>query len=223
MLATAFILGLAGSLHCAGMCGPLVLMTPVVGRGRAAFVASRLLYHAGRIVTYALIGMLFGVVGESLIFAGLQRWLSILVGALMLTAIVAAGPLKAQLWKMPLKLKTLFGAFLRKPSLKSVAALGAINGLLPCGLVYIAGAASIAAGGAFESIAYMLAFGLGTLPVMLSISLARNRINFSSRPWLQKAAPIAAATVALLLIVRAQPLSLLSGESTSPRCPACVD
>lgn len=223
MLWTAFILGLAGSLHCAGMCGPLVLMTPVVGEGRRAFVFSRLLYHAGRVATYAMIGLLFGVVGESLVFAGLQRWLSILVGVGMLIAIIAAGPLKTQLWKMPLKLKSLFGVFLRTPSLMSVVALGAINGLLPCGLVYMAGAASIAAGGALDSLAYMTAFGAGTLPVMLTISLARNRIDFFARPWLQKAAPIAAAAVAALLIARAQPLSLLAGEPSPAHCPACAE
>src|SRR3954469_14309814 len=81
---TAFLLGLMGSLHCAGMCGPLVLMTPVVGHSRASRVASRVLYHLGRITTYALIGLLFGMIGKSIVFAGLQRWLSLVVGMLML-------------------------------------------------------------------------------------------------------------------------------------------
>jgi uncharacterized protein len=221
MLAAAFILGLAGSLHCAGMCGPLVLMTPVVGRTRGAFLASRLLYHAGRISTYAAIGLIFGAVGESVAFAGFQRWLSIAAGVSMLLALIAAGPLKAQLWRMPLKLKAAFGSFLRQPSIASILGLGAINGLLPCGLVYMAGAASIAAGGALSSIWYMLAFGLGTLPVMLSISLARRRLDFMSRPWLQKLAPITAGIVALLLIARGQPLALLASEAPAG-CPACA-
>lgn len=221
MLAAAFILGLAGSLHCAGMCGPLLLMTPVVGRTRGAFVASRLLYHLGRLATYALIGLLFGTIGASVAFVGFQRWLSILAGGLMLLALIAAGPLKAQLWRMPLKLKSAFGSFLRSPSFKSIFALGAINGLLPCGLVYMAGAASIAAGGALESVLYMLAFGAGTLPMMLSISLARKHLTFPTRPWLQNLAPATAAIVALLLIARGQPLAFVASAPPAS-CPACA-
>jgi uncharacterized protein len=222
MLLTALILGLAGSLHCAGMCGPLVLLTPVVGSTRASMVASRLLYHGGRIAIYAALGLVFGAVGESVAFAGFQRWLSILVGVLMLVAVLAAGALKAQLWRMPLKLKSLFGTFLRKPTFSAVFALGAINGLLPCGLVYMAAAASIASGSALAAIQYMAAFGVGTLPVMLFISLAGKRLTFAPRPWLQKLAPISAAAVAILLIVRGQPLTLLTSSSPPVSCPACA-
>lgn len=221
MLASAFILGLAGSLHCAGMCGPLVLMTPVVGKTRSSFVASRLLYHLGRIAVYAALGLVFGAIGQSIALAGFQRGLSIFAGVAMLLAVLAAGPLKAQLWKMPLKLKSLFSAFLREPTFASIFALGAINGLLPCGLVYIAAAASAAQGRALDSIAYMSLFGLGTMPILISISLARR--GFRASPFLQKLAPAAAIAVALLLIVRAEPFSLLANPARPTACPACTE
>src|SRR3954464_12082881 len=81
---TAFVLGLIGSLHCAGMCGPLALALPIVGNTRLSFTTSRLLYNAGRLLTYCIIGALLGIVGRSLSIAGLQRWLSLGAGVLIL-------------------------------------------------------------------------------------------------------------------------------------------
>ena len=68
---TALVLGLVGSLHCAGMCGPLALALPVVGASRVSFTAGRLLYNAGRISTYAGFGVVFGLLGRSLALAAL--------------------------------------------------------------------------------------------------------------------------------------------------------
>jgi sulfite exporter TauE/SafE len=210
-----------GSLHCAGMCGPLVLMTPVVGHSRASRVASRVLYHLGRITTYALIGLLFGMIGKSIVFAGLQRWLSLVVGMLMLVILLAAIPLKAELTRIPVSIKALFGKFFRQRSYSSIFALGATNGLLPCGLVYMAATASIATGAIASAAVYMILFGMGTLPMLLAISFAGQRLNLVQFPILQKLAPFGAVVVALLLIVRAQPLTLFSPQSDL-RCPACL-
>lgn len=218
---TALILGLAGSLHCAGMCGPLVLMTPVVGNTRSSVIASRLTYHAGRLTTYSLLGLLFGLVGESIIMAGLQRWLSISVGVLMLVALFATSPLKARLTRIPIFVKSLFSTLLRQRSFASLFALGFTNGLLPCGLVYMAATASTAAGSASASVLYMLLFGLGTLPVLLTISFAGNRLNLSRKPLHQKLAPIAVAAIALLLIVRGHPFA--GWADVKSACPACAN
>jgi sulfite exporter TauE/SafE len=217
-----FLLGLMGSLHCAGMCGPLVLMTPVVGNTRASIIASRLVYHSGRIASYSLIGLLFGLIGESIAFAGFQRWLSLIAGLLMFVAIALAVPLKRRLTTIPLFIKKTFGSFLRARSFPSIFALGATNGFLPCGLVYMAAVASIAAGGPARSVAYMLFFGLGTIPMLLGISMAGQRLNLASVPVLQKLAPLAVATVAILLIVRADPIALLRNGGGRVSCPACA-
>jgi sulfite exporter TauE/SafE len=217
---TAFLLGLAGSLHCAGMCGPLVLMTPVVGDTRSSFFASRLTYHAGRLTTYALIGALFGLIGESIVFAGLQRWLSISAGLLMILALFAAVPLKKRLTRIPIFVKSLFARFLQQRTFPSIFALGCTNGLLPCGLVYMAATASTAMAKVSASVLYMLLFGLGTLPVLLAISFAGTRVSLSRKPFLQKLAPIAVAAIALLLIVRGQPF--IAHASARPACPACA-
>lgn len=204
------------------MCGPLVLMSPVVGDSRASIAASRILYHVGRLTTYALIGLIFGLVGESLVLAGLQRWLSIIVGVLMLLILILAIPLKAQLTRAPLAIKSLFGRFLRQRSYRSIFALGAVNGLLPCGLVYMAATASIVAGSAIHAALYMFLFGLGTVPMLLAVSFAAVRLNFAKFPAMRKLTPIAVASVAILLIVRADPVSLLRGESGAAKCPMCA-
>ena len=209
-----------GSLHCAGMCGPLVLMTPVVGHTRASHIASRATYHLGRVATYAVIGLIFGLVGESIIFAGLQRWLSFVVGVLMLLALFASFSFKAQLTRIPFAIKSIFAKFIHQRTFVSIFALGATNGLLPCGLVYLAATASIAAGSIASAAAYMLLFGLGTLPMLLTISFAGQRLNLRRYPFLPKLAPIGAAAVAVLLIVRAQPQTLLSPQA-KVTCPAC--
>jgi len=210
-----------GSLHCAGMCGALVLMTPVVGHSRTSRAASRAFYHLGRIITYSLIGLLFGMIGKSIVFAGLQRWLSFVVGVLMLIILFAAIPLKAQLTRIPVSIKSLFGKFLRQRSYSSIFALGATNGLFPCGLVYIAATASIATGAIASAAVYMILFGMGTLPMLLSISFAGQRLNLVRFPLLRKLAPFGAVVVALLLIVRARPVTLFSPRSNL-RCPACL-
>lgn len=73
---TAFLLGLVGSAHCAGMCGPLALALPATGNTRGTFLAGRLLYNAGRLVTYAALGAAFGLLGQTFALAGFQRWIS---------------------------------------------------------------------------------------------------------------------------------------------------
>ena len=95
MLWTAFLLGLAGSLHCAGMCGPLAMAVPVLGSSRGAIVTSRIVYNLGRITTYVLIGLLFGIVGQTIALAGFQRWISLFAGGLILLGLFVGGRVPA--------------------------------------------------------------------------------------------------------------------------------
>lgn len=221
MILTAFILGLAGSLHCAGMCGPLLLMTPVIGNKRRQIIASRLLYHCGRITTYCFIGFIFGLVGQSIVLAGLQRWLSLIAGILLVAVAAASGPLKSQFTQVPLLIKRLFGNLLHQRTFASIFGLGAVNGLLPCGLVYMAATASISTGSALHSAAYMIMFGVGTLPMLLMISSAGTRFPIQRMPLLRKLMPLAIASVAIILIVRADPVSLIKNPAKAGSCPAC--
>ena len=87
---TAFLLGFVGSGHCAGMCGPLALALPHWGRGQALFVSGRVLYNFGRVGTYALMGAFFGMFGHGFAMAGLQQWVSLLLGAAILIGLVVS-------------------------------------------------------------------------------------------------------------------------------------
>jgi sulfite exporter TauE/SafE len=207
---TAFVLGLVGGLHCVGMCGPLALALPVPLGGRVSFVAGRLLYNLGRVVTYALLGLVFGLVGRTLLLAGLQRWLSIGLGLALIVGWLTSRRLATSLPVAHVvdRLKSGMGGLLRQRSVASLAALGLLNGLLPCGLVYVALAGAVARGSQLDGILYMAVFGLGTLPMMLGISLSGRLFPLAFRLKLRRAIPVGICLLAGLLILRGMALGI---------------
>lgn len=206
----AFLVGLVGSLHCAGMCGPLALALPRAGSSRAAYVLGRCAYNSGRVVTYCLLGLVFGLVGKTLFVAGVQRWVSIGLGALLLVGLFGAKRMSA--WNPVLpwvtRLKSGMAARLKQRSVSSLAVLGVLNGFLPCGLVYVACAGAVATGGLMSGVLYMALFGLGTVPLMLALSLSGTAIPVAIRLRLRKAIPVVVALVAVLLILRGMELGI---------------
>src|SRR6266542_436098 len=94
---TGFLLGLVGSLHCAGMCGPLILVLPATGNSRTSFLCGRVAYQVGRVLTYGLLGAGFGLVGESLAFAGFQRWVSLGAGIAILCSLFVSSRFTLQM------------------------------------------------------------------------------------------------------------------------------
>lgn len=216
---SALILGVLGSLHCAGMCGPLALALPSVGRTPASFVAGRLAYNAGRVITYGLLGAFFGLIGGTLAVAGLQRWLSIAAGAAILIGLLLSSRFALALpaintvgW-----LKSAFGKLLQQRTLSSLLFLGGLNGLLPCGLVYVACAGATATGNLQTGVMYMLVFGLGTVPMMLGIGLFGQKLQIWFRFRLEKLVPACLTLVAVLLILRGLSLGI---PYVSPDLPA---
>jgi len=200
---TALVLGLVGSLHCLGMCGPLALALPATGTTRFSFALGRLAYNLGRITTYVALGAGFGIVGQSFALFGLQRWLSIGAGAAILLGLIASirWAANAPMVRGIRWLKGAFATLLRRRSLGSLVLLGGLNGLLPCGLVYVACAGAAATGASSRGAAYMVAFGAGTLPVMLGVNLIVAKVQPSLRNRLQRFIPASAALLGLLLIV----------------------
>jgi sulfite exporter TauE/SafE len=222
---TAFILGLVGSVHCAGMCGPLALALPASASGSGRFMAGRLAYNLGRILTYCLLGTVFGLAGKTLFLAGLQRWVSIVLGVVLLTSVVAVR--KLALWRpvtvLMGQLKAPMSQLLRRSSLGSLAILGLLNGLLPCGLVYVAGAGSLATGDIVAGAKYMAFFGFGTLPMMLAISLSGALVPIRLRLKLRGAIPVCVVALGVLLILRGMSLgiSYLSPDLSTGGSPDC--
>ena len=203
---SSFTIGLLGSLHCIGMCGPIALALPV-GKNRSRFIASRLLYNIGRIVTYAIIGALFGLLGLSLSMAGFQQWLSIITGATMIIIVLLPYSYTQKLnlpvfTRFNFWLKKRFSYFFKHKQWYSNFFIGLFNGLLPCGLVYVALAAAIASGSVINGIVHMSLFGLGTVPLMLGFSLAGNFIKVNWRQKIYRMVPYFVVLLGLLFILR---------------------
>jgi uncharacterized protein len=205
MIWTAFLLGFLGSFHCLGMCGPIALA--VSAKDSSPFLKNKIIYNLGRTLTYTFLGALIGVVGFSLALAGIQQWISILMGAVIL--------LMAFFYKRSERLITQSGFFGRVNQLKSKLGKylkrggstafftsGLLNGLLPCGMVYIALIASLALQSPIEGAMYMFFFGIGTIPMLMVIMLSGKLISLRWRTRFTKALPYFAMFIGILFIVR---------------------
>jgi hypothetical protein len=206
----AFALGLLGSLHCAAMCGPLQLALPMPPGGAGRVIAGRIVYQLSRIATYSLIGVIAGIIGKSLFLVGLQRWLSIALGVAILAGFLLSKKLalSAPAVKLVMQLKGVMSAQLRRRNFSALTLLGLLNGLLPCGLVYVAAAGAVSRGSILSGAVYMAAFGAGTVPMMLAISLSGKMLPISFRSKLRAAIPAGVCLLAGLLILRGLALGI---------------
>jgi sulfite exporter TauE/SafE len=218
-------LGAAGSLHCVGMCGPLSLALPTYHLSKTKKFISLLVYQFGRIITYSIIGLLFGLAGSRIYIAGYQRWFSIAMGILIITLALLYFIQK----------KTIHLSFLNRfyhsvqgliiRLLKSATGMigfllmGMANGLLPCGMVYIALAATLSLPQISQSIIFMAMFGAGTLPAMMLVGYAGQLIKPGVRQSIQKAVPVFITLMGVILILRGLNLGI---PFISPELPGAT-
>ncbi|WP_188499480.1 sulfite exporter TauE/SafE family protein [Pontibacter amylolyticus] len=208
MIWAGFLFGLLGSFHCVGMCGPIAMALPFVGSSGWRYYVGRLLYNGGRIVTYASLGALAGAFGQSLEMAGLQQTVSIVSGVLILLLLVLPAAFKGRASnvlgtdKVMVWVRKKLGFYFQKNSLGSLFMVGMLNGLLPCGFVYIALAGAISAPGIGGAMLYMALFGLGTFPLMYIVSLSGKLISLKVRGMFNRAVPYVGMVLAVLFIVR---------------------
>jgi hypothetical protein len=205
---TALLLGLVGSLHCAGMCGPIAIALPLSNESWLARISGGLLYNAGRTITYGVLGAFFGLAGMGLALGGMQQWISIILGVVMILAVLI--PRLGAAGKKIYTLTDSVTGLLKKPFIKlfkvrtyrSLFIIGLLNGFLPCGLVYIALAGALVMSQVHEGALYMVFFGIGTIPMMLAISLAGNVLSNKLRQKLSKVIPIFIVLLGILFILR---------------------
>tara|TARA_R110000850_G_scaffold30630_2_gene84219 strand:- start:69411 stop:70112 length:702 start_codon:yes stop_codon:yes gene_type:complete len=214
MLISAFILGLLGSLHCVGMCGPIAFMLPADHKVPVKKFFQISSYHIGRLSAYALIGFVFGLLGKSFSLFGLQQQLSIAVGVLMILAVILPGKhlqntrISAFFYRFIGKVKQKLGASFKKKTADTFLTIGFLNGFLPCGLVYVAVFAALAAGSIPESSLYMVFFGMGTIPLMTVAIYAGSFLKGISRQKVQKAIPVFVVIVGIFFILRGMGLGI---------------
>lgn len=213
-LYTGLTIGLIGSLHCIGMCGPIAIALPLGRKSVFDRILGALNYNIGRTITYGLMGGLFGFLGKGLQMAGFQQWASIIMGVVMILSVIFPAIFRGKLdfnrftgryaGKLIVKLRTLFG----KQSKRNLLLIGLLNGLLPCGLVYVAIAGAINTNDTLTGILFMVMFGLGTIPVMLGIALAGNMLAASVRTKLVKIIPVFIVILGIIFILRGLSLGI---------------
>jgi hypothetical protein len=226
----ALLLGLLGSAHCAGMCGPIAIGLPVIGQSWLTRVGSTLMYNGGRIFTYGILGLLFGLLGKGLSLGGLQQWASIGIGVIMILSIVFPMIFKKINLSSPIaplisNLKTAFGRLFSVRTYPSLLFIGILNGFLPCGLVYIAVAGAVVLSDAYLGMFYMVVFGLGTLPAMFAITILGNVISLRFRKKISRIVPYFIILIGILFILRGMNLGikyvspkLVKEETTKMEC-----
>jgi hypothetical protein len=208
MIVTAFILGLMGSLHCLGMCGPIAFMLPV-SRGNPLKGSIQVaIYHAGRLLSYATLGLLFGLFGRGLALFGLQQKLSVAIGILMILTVLlpmsgtAGRGLLKPFYKLVSMVRNNLSKELGKRRTDTFLAIGFLNGLLPCGLVYMAALGAVAMGNALEGAFFMALFGLGTIPMMTAAVYLGNFAKPTLRSRIRGLLPFLLVAIGILFILR---------------------
>jgi len=203
-----FAFGFVGSLHCIGMCGPIVLALPAGNQGMLRYTLGRLLYNLGRVLTYTVMGAVIGLIGAGLSLRLLQQDLSIIAGA-SIVAVFFVGqiarlsmPFPRSLGSMLLKLQGAIASLLRESALPSLFFLGILNGLLPCGFVYLAITAAAVTADVVQGMLFMAGFGLGTVPAMVGFSFFPRLVSPGLRSRISRILPAFTLIVGVLLIVR---------------------
>ncbi len=207
-LFSGFILGLLGSFHCAAMCGPISLSLPDVSNSKWAYLKSRMSYNFGRVLTYSFLGLIFGFLGDRIFMFGFQRSLTIVIGILVILSAVFTISGERLLLKINIirKIFTSYKAFFRSlfgtRTRSFYLVFGVMNGFLPCGLVYVALSGAMITSDIFYGSVYMMLFGLGTFPMMMSVSYLKRGMSMKIRNRVNKLIPVFTIILGLLFILR---------------------
>jgi uncharacterized protein len=205
---TAFLFGLISSLHCMGMCGPIAMMLPINHHNPTKKAIRIMVYHFGRITAYALLGLLFGLLGRGLYLAGFQQKLSIVMGLLMIVTVLLPEKTVAQynfskpVLRLLSGIKSALGAQFKKKTVSSLFTIGLLNGFLPCGLVYVALFGAIAMQDITSGVFYMILYGLGTIPMMSAVVYATKLLTYPVRNKIKSIVPLTVCCMGVLFVLR---------------------
>lgn len=204
---TALSVGFLGSFHCAGMCGPLALALPAGNGSMLSLIGNKLAYNFGRVITYSILGLIAGMLGHTFSIRGWQSDLSIISGILIILFVIFSNKkvlafINSKLVGVSFFFKQKFGILMKKHGAGSLFTIGLLNGILPCGFVYLALAGAATTQSPVEGAMYMFLFGTGTIPMMLTIALSGSFISLRARNFINKLSPVIAIALAIFLIHR---------------------
>lgn len=208
MLYTALLFGIISSFHCVGMCGPIALVLPVDRSNNTRKVIQIMLYHIGRLTSYAMLGLFFGLLGKGLHLAGLQQQLSIIIGVLMILLVLIPEKKMAKynfskpVFRLISKVKSHMGTQLKRKTPDALFTIGLLNGFLPCGMVYAALFGAIAMQNEVLGVLYMILFGIGTIPMMSAVVYVSGFLTIPVRNKIQKIIPVVVILLGCLFIMR---------------------
>ena len=212
---SAFLVGLLGGGHCAGMCGGIVGAVSLSLPGSKPRTGYLLAYNLGRIASYGVAGLLAGAVGASSFFLEHVLPVERVLYAVASVMLVLLGLYLAGIWRGVVVLEAAGGRlwrhlqpwsrrFLPVRTLPQALVLGSIWGWLPCGLVYSVVVAALATGSPWRGAALMLAFGLGTLPALLAMGMAAVRIRaVLQNVWVRRISGLIVISFGLAGLLRA--------------------
>jgi len=209
--AIAFFIGLFGSIHCIGMCGPLAFAIPVPDNKWWLVIADKVFYNAGRIITYSILGLLIGFAGRQLWMYGLQQGISLITGFLIVMAGItrlfkirfAENKILSRVMQ---PVNKLLGYAFKNHSGHFI--IGIINGLLPCGFVYLALAGAINTPNPVSAATYMFWFGLGTFPLMLLATIGSGFAGPAVRRKINRTIPYVMVCLGCWFILRGLNLNI---------------
>lgn len=210
-LLSSFMLGLASSFHCIGMCGPIALALPLNRSSSVQTLLGIMQANFGRIISYTVLGFIIGSLGFSFQLFRLFQVLSIVFGIVLIVIAWRKTWIKRLEFSMPgfsHWISRKMGNLLKKPGAFRLFGIGLLNGLLPCGMIFLALANALLAENSLGSAAAMAAFGLGTLPGLIGVGFFAQRINTNFRSKITTAFPYILSVIGLLVILRGANLGI---------------
>lgn len=208
MLLQSFIVGIligaGGSMHCLAMCGPLVLrfQSRVAGglRQYFAFIA----YHCGRVSSYIFLGTLFGMLGMSVAILRAGQFFAIVAGIVII--LLSLGKYNPH-WPLLQQVSNKVAKYIGNEILQSGSTIpdyvaGILNGFLPCGLVLVAITTAASLGTLSGAIVLMAGFGLGTIPLLLTMLIVHSAVNPFVRSRFNHFSSAIGIVIGILLVIR---------------------
>lgn len=205
----ALLMGLTGSLHCAGMCGPIIWVMPFQRLSGFKKWLGIGLYHIGRISVYAaLAAVLFSF--KSLFDPQVQQYISVVLGgALLILGIMSFFPTRVNIsfpWGGWVQRK--LSQFMAHPNVGALLITGMLNGLLPCGLVYMALSAAVVTPTVEKAVVFMYVFGAGTVPMLVALTMIKDRAKLLQAAHFRKFVPVVMLFFGSLFVLRGMNLGI---------------